>query len=469
MSLSASELALVVNELNGSLGGAFVQKAHAPLPRLCYLELRQRGRTVTLCLSAEPETARLSVAARRFPSPTEPLPFQRMIRQELVGTRLERIAQHEGQRVVRLECSRDGKRRHLVAELVGAHGNLFLTTDDGRVLAISAEPTGPRKGLRTGDLLEPLAASPSRVDAPIRLRPPYAESAEALFSEREVRRRAEEIRRRMLKPLKTQLERLQRTFARVRAEADRERAANEHRHLGELLAQNLHRLERGRSEVTLTDYTEAGPVERTVKLDAALSPKEQVERHFHQYRRLLRGSEHARRRLIELEAESSRLRQRIGEVERLTTEQLLDRHELLAPAKRPEGPPKALPYKEYRSTDGTRIWVGKGGDANDALTFRIARPHHFCFHVRGWPGAHVVVALEKSQALTPEVLLDAAHLAVHHSSAKSEALVEVAYTQVKFVRKMKDGGKGQVTFTREKTLRLFVEPERLERLSRSVG
>jgi predicted ribosome quality control (RQC) complex YloA/Tae2 family protein len=106
--------------------------------------------------------------------------------------------------------------------------------------------------------------------------------------------------------------------------------------------------------------------------------------------------------------------------------------------------------------------VGRGATHNDALTFKVAKPHHLWLHARGVPGAHVVVPLEKKQTIDQETLLDAAHLAFHHSDARGERAGEVSYTPVRYVRKA--GAPGAVTFTRETTFWLKVEPDRLKRL-----
>jgi predicted ribosome quality control (RQC) complex YloA/Tae2 family protein len=113
---------------------------------------------------------------------------------------------------------------------------------------------------------------------------------------------------------------------------------------------------------------------------------------------------------------------------------------------------------------GQRIWVGRGSEDNDALTFKVAKPFHLWLHARGQPGSHVVVPLEKGMEVAQEVLLDAAHLALHHSGAKGEPRGEVSYVPVKFIRKVKGGAPGQVLFSREKTFMVRMEPERLERL-----
>ncbi|MHB8873279.1 MAG: NFACT RNA binding domain-containing protein, partial [Myxococcaceae bacterium] len=217
-------------------------------------------------------------------------------------------------------------------------------------------------------------------------------------------------------------------------------------------------------EVRVTGYTAAGPVEELISLDPALSPKAQVERHFHQYKRLLRGCEHAARRAKELEAERDRLAAELARIEALPSEALVAPGAPAPPPPRKAGPPAASPFREYRSARGARILVGKSGAGNDALTFGVARPHDLWLHARGVPGSHVVVPLEKNEAPAQETLLDAAHLALHHSDAKGEPRGEVSYTPVKFVHRQRGGSPGQVTYTREKTLLVRMEPERLRRL-----
>jgi predicted ribosome quality control (RQC) complex YloA/Tae2 family protein len=250
----------------------------------------------------------------------------------------------------------------------------------------------------------------------------------------------------------------------VAEEADRKQVAEEHRRLGELLRHCASHLPRGAREVTVTEYSAEGPKEVKIALDPSRDAKSQMERHFHLYRRLLRGAERAKERLRELEAELAQVEaelSRVMNLERAELEQEPTPQVKAAP--KGVGEPR-LPYREYRSASGQVIWVGKGGADNDALTFGRARPEHWWFHARGVSGAHVVVPLPRQGELGPELLLDASHLALHHSEHKREAHGEVSYTRVKFVRKAKGGMPGQVTYTRERTFWLRVEPERLRRL-----
>lgn len=479
MSLRHVELLEVVAELGGGLTGAVAQKAWAPRPRLCFLELRQVGRSILLCASAEPGLARLSVAAARPPSPLEPAPFQHRLRQEVVGARLAAVGAGEDDRVAWLDFDRGEQRRRLLVELKGSGGDLFLLAPDGTVLASSDTALASRRGLGPGAVYPgaggALSEEARRLSS--RLVPvpgaafPLAEAAEALHAEAAQSQRADALRRALLGPLRARLARTVRTLEKVRAEAGRGAEAEEHRRRGELLSRNLHLLRRGAPSARLVEYTSEGPREVELPLEPRRTPKEQADWHFHQYRRLLRGAEAAGRRMGELERERDELARRVREVEALPDGALLAREPAVAPERPGPGPaPRpgvARPYKEFFSAKGERILVGKGSGDNDELTFKIARPHDLWLHARGVSGAHVVVPLERGAALPQELLLDAAHLALHHSGARGEPRGEVSYTFAKFVRRPKGASPGQVTYTREKTFAVRLEPERLERLLRT--
>jgi predicted ribosome quality control (RQC) complex YloA/Tae2 family protein len=447
MSLRPSELSQVAAELNTALAGAFVQKAHAPREGLCYLELRQVGRTALLCLSVEQATARLSIARDRpAPAPATP-PLQRVLRQHLVGARL--VAVESAGRQALLHFERAGAALGLRATM-DAPGRLQVLRGEKVRLEPVASPEGPSRLSSDG---EPLG---------------LARAAEALFVDQADAKDTLDRRRAAMAPLEQKLARLRRTVEKVRAEASRQPLADEHRRTGELLSQNLQLLSRGAKRVVLTEYGSGGPVERETALDPRRSPKDEVAWHFKEYKRLTRGNSLAAARLVTLEREVSELLERI-EALRLSDRPVLPGDSAVDYQRIPQvnDGGMAKGHHEYMSS-GLRIWVGKHARGNDALTFGVAQPHHIWMHARGVPGSHVVVALEKKATLPQEVLLDAAHLALFHSRSKGEPRGEVAYTRVKNVRRVKGGAPGQVTYTQEKTFLVRIEPARLERLAASV-
>lgn len=453
MSLRPVEATAIAKELERELQGAVVQQVASPTSTRLFLELRVPGRTATLLLCSDERFARISAVDKRPANPPTPPGWQSVLRRELVGTRLLDVESVEARRVIVLHLRSEDQTHALVLEYGDSPG-IALTTEPGRILALSSPF---REGFRHGATWTPPAEQPvtpqtlRTVSDHVELR--LARGSEAFFATLE----QVQWRKVELSPLEAKLKRLDRTRQKVLEEANRTAQAEQYKREGELLAQNLHRLSRGSPSVTLTRYTEAGEQAETIALDPKRSPKEEVEWRFHQYRRLLRGVEFAKKRLVQLEEERARL---VTRLEALRTESAV----MPIRGERASDETPLLPYKHYVGHREHPIWVGRGATHNDTLTFRVARPWHVWFHARGVPGAHVVVPLEKRATLNQELLLDAAHLALHHSDAKGEPRGEVSYVAVKYVRKAKGAAAGAVTYTQEKTLMLRVEPERLARL-----
>jgi len=452
----------VARALEPELAGAVVQKVRAPWPERLELDLRQPGRTVRLLVSVESGLGRLSVIGARTvsPSDTGPSPWLLRARKELTGRRLSSI-RCTGSRQVRLEFEKEGSTRTVVGEL-GTPGVLLLLGEGETPLAASRGPA------RAPPPPEPAAAegAPSRIGEARGL--DAGRAAEALVAARESVVRREALERARLQPLRSALQRLRRTRAKVEAEANRAAAAEEHRRWGELLSRSLDRVPRGARSVRLTEWTPEGAREVEVPLEPTLAPRAQVERHFHQYRRLTRGSALAAERLRVIDREIGEAEQALARAQAeagagaKTAEPLPAR----APGRK-RAPPAHRPYRVFRSADGQPIWVGRAGEDNAALTFQVARPHHLWMHARGVPGAHVVVPVDRGEEVGQERLLDAAHLAVHFSRAAGEPRGEVAWTRARLVKRVKGGAAGQVTYTGEKVLAVRIEPARLERLLRS--
>jgi len=118
--------------------------------------------------------------------------------------------------------------------------------------------------------------------------------------------------------------------------------------------------------------------------------------------------------------------------------------------------------RKYVSRDGLSILVGRTRDENLELTFKLARGNDFWLHVRGKPGAHVLIPVSSGKSAPLETLLDAAQLAVFFSGGKAWGKTEVDYTQKKYVKRIK--GSTEASYTQNKTLIVAPEQGRLDRL-----
>ncbi|MEK6604888.1 MAG: NFACT family protein, partial [Nitrospirota bacterium] len=131
MALTAEEIRQVVAEIAPALEGGWVQKVYQPHDEAISLEIRSQGKTLTLYISADPETARLHFLSRKHPNPQTPPPFCQLLRARLEGARIEHMRQIDDDRLVRIDMTHDGQPVTVVAELTGRTANIMLLDQDG--------------------------------------------------------------------------------------------------------------------------------------------------------------------------------------------------------------------------------------------------------------------------------------------------------------------------------------------------
>jgi predicted ribosome quality control (RQC) complex YloA/Tae2 family protein len=270
--------------------------------------------------------------------------------------------------------------------------------------------------------------------------------------------------------IRARRKRLVRRQEAIRGDLARLQEAEDDARLAALAVPTLGRVARGSKTVAVVDYASGEPVTRSLAIDPAVTPKEALDKVFQRARRLRKGEPVARARLDETARAIDVLDAAIGAVAAAEDEEALEAARTSAGI---GGPTRTAamrapqqrkpPYRTFRTKHGD-VWVGRGAAKNDELTFHVAKPYHHWLHVRGTPGAHVVVPVARGHVIGPELLVDAAHLAVHFSDARGEHIVEVTHVQRKFVRKPRGSGPGAVTMEREKVLGLRVDDARLEHL-----
>lgn len=125
-----------------------------------------------------------------------------------------------------------------------------------------------------------------------------------------------------------------------------------------------------------------------------------------------------------------------------------------------------LPYREYLSSKGERILVGKNSKDNEKLSFSIARGRDLWLHVADYSGSHVVIPQgKKGGAPSEETIADAAQLALHFSHGASQGRGEVIVTECKYLRKASSQrGHGAVHLSHHKKRLVIADPDRLKLL-----
>lgn len=233
---------------------------------------------------------------------------------------------------------------------------------------------------------------------------------------------------------------------------------------GDLLQANMYKMVRGQSFIDVEDYYDNNRIVR-IKLSPTLNPSQNVQKYYKDYRRAKTREEMLTVQIAKAKAELqyiSAVQESLGraESERELTEirqELVDEGYLKN--RNPKGRNKALkllPPKEYTSSDGFTIYVGRNNKQNDKLTLKTARNYDMWLHTKDIPGSHVIIVSDNRE-ITDTAILEAASLAAYNSKAKESDNVPVDYTIVKNVSKPSGAKPGMVIYVNNKTV--YVTPK----------
>ncbi|MBK9164067.1 MAG: NFACT family protein [Acidobacteria bacterium] len=398
--------------------------------------------------------------------------FAQYLRKHLSNPKIIRIEQLAGERIVRFDLEQsddiaDAKQWSLIFQLTGRSANIFLLDDtDTITMSLREDRT---EGRRPGEAYSPperisaAAASDgeiSMIDGSV------SKWLDLHYTELEAEERFRTLAETTLRRVKNEIGRRTKLVKNLRADLDQHGDAETWKKYGDLLLANSATAARLESGFAVTDYfDETAPTIEIPHFDLK-TPAETAEKYFKRYTKARNARGEIEKRLNATEAELESLRAELAEIEAA----IENRDEEFLRGKTPN---KARPQKgskkqikaedartyarEFVSSDGFEILVGKRSKDNDHLTFRIARSLDTWLHAADYPGSHVVIRAAGKNEIPQRTLVEAAELAAFYSQAKGHPKAAVHYTQKKFVNKPKGAAPGLVRLASFKTL--LVEPK----------
>ena len=231
---------------------------------------------------------------------------------------------------------------------------------------------------------------------------------------------------------------------------------------GDLLHANLYRIERGARFADVENFYDENGGTMRIRLNPAISPAANAQKYYKDYQKAKTAETVLAEQIEKGRTELAYLESVADSVERAETERELAqiREELTEQGylRRPKGkqPRQAqLPPKEFQSTDGFTILVGRNNRQNDRLTLKTAAKTDVWLHTKDIHGSHVIIRAE-GQPVSGTAIRQAAALAAYHSKARESTNVPVDYTLVKNVSKPAGAKPGMVIYVRNKTV--YVDP-----------
>lgn len=224
---------------------------------------------------------------------------------------------------------------------------------------------------------------------------------------------------------------------------------------GELILAYQYAIAKGQTEL-VAQYDLDAPA-LSIRLDTDLTPLENAQRYFDKYNRAKRALDDVPGLIEEAEHDLDFLNQLETDLQLAANWTEIDEVVQTLQAKgmwrgKPAqkiGGQKTAPIRVVTG-DGFIIWVGRNSRQNEIVTFDKGSPMDLWLHARGVAGAHVIIKFD-GRPIPERVIDGAAALAAYYSASRGEGKVIVDVTERRYVRKIKGGAVGMVTYRNETT------------------
>jgi predicted ribosome quality control (RQC) complex YloA/Tae2 family protein len=270
------------------------------------------------------------------------------------------------------------------------------------------------------------------------------------------------VRRKLEQELRTGLKREKRIFEKLKGDRSEAERSDQYQWWGELVMASLHTLPSHANEAVLDDIVRGTNSVLRIPLDPSLTALQNAQRFFKKAQKGSRG-------IVMVEERERQVKGRIEELK--AAERSLPALRTVDEVKRAiqnlfgaKAAPKAAPKPKVEKIPTPNVirrklskdWelvAGTSAAANEYVTFQLAQPEDLWFHVRDFPGSHVILRRLRREAVAQdEIIVEAALLAASRSKAPTGLKVTVSYTEKKYVKRIPGMDTGIVSYSKERSL-----------------
>lgn len=461
MSLNAAEIDLVLSELE--ITGGHPQKVIQSDFKNLYISIYTPPRAWWLRIVIEHPYVRF----HRSSPPRSKRSHQRFedfLHATLIGAEITAVEHVFRDRIVRFTFCRAGVSRYLYLRLWGTRANVIVTEADGTIL--DAMLRKPKEGIASGETFVPAPPERNNSDRPVRPRR-EGRSFNEQIAEEYGQSMAERDRDRLVtgcrRSLEREISRLEARLAEIEQGRRSVESVDRFRHYGDLIYANMYLIETGADHLDVEDY-EDGMRRLRIPLDPLRSPAENAQQYYERSKKSKESSGRLDERASNLKTRLQAARESLGSIENLDIDDLRTlKEDLRSNRDRSRGAERESGGLRFNSS-GFEIIVGRNAKENDHLLRRAVRGNDWWLHARDVPGGYVFIKNKPGKSIPLEVLLDAGNLALFFSKGRSAGSGDLYYTQVKYLRRAKNGPLGLVLPTQEKNIAVTLEEDRLRRL-----
>ncbi|NCN04375.1 MAG: fibronectin-binding domain-containing protein [Spirochaetales bacterium] len=479
MSIRAVELTKILEEL--PLTGSLIQQVVQPDYPNLFFQLHRPGETFWLRICLSPGLSRIHQTWQGPKKPKKTQRFAEFLRSRLKGGKIVSVKQVLGDRIVELTVHRGEEVTRCIVRLWGGASNFLVTDESYQILDTQYRRPGKLE-VSGGTFSLPSDQNPTAVYEKFPLRQELLETTvpikernrsfnsclDSWYRNKEQEQEYSDLKERVFRLLGARENALE---GRLRGLLSREAEYDEeekHQLWGELLKNQAKNLPLRGEEVEVEDWWNPGTTVH-IPLDPRRTVQENAERYFHLAKRARNGRERMNEERENLRRQLEEVQYNLLEVEencdlpRLSEMYARVSQRLSIPTGKENKTDTETPGLVF-SSGGFTFLVGRTAKENDYLLRRVTRGNDLWFHTRDYPGGYVFIRTQKGKSIPLEVLLDAGTLALFYSKARNNGSADLYYTQVKYLRRPKDGKLGLVLPTQEKNLSIKLDKGRIDRL-----
>ncbi len=397
--------------------------------------------------------------------------FVMFLRKRLANSEVGAVEKFQNERVIRLRLNArtelgQTKFYSLIIQLTGRSANLFLLDGNDLILDSLRENSGEGQEI-AAKFSPPVRPNSERKAESVFSQANFETLSNALdfyYSNLESEKLFQSKAKSAEANIKKEIKKRESLVKKLNKDLENHGDAENWKRFGDLILANLVNAERLGDKIIVTDYFDDELPKIEIEADANLSLTEAAEKFFKQYTKARNAKVEITKRLEIVNSELEKFYNEKARIESAITEK--DEEFFKPNEETGKGKSKNLKNKNieskskarnFTSSEGFEILVGKGAKDNDYLTFRVAKSNDLWLHAADYPGSHVVIRSQNKQEIPNKTLLEAAQLAAFYSQAREESKVAVHYTLKKFVHKPKGAVAGLVNLASFKTI--LVEPK----------
>jgi len=472
MSLNCNEINVILNELD--LEGSFIQEIVQPGFDTLSFRVISHGQPENILICTSPQACRINRTRSKAPKNAKPLRFNEFLRSNVQGMRINEVRQLGLDRIIKMDVSTWKQKYLLYIRLWSGAANVIVTDTDGQILDCMFRR--PKKGEVTGGTFLPQEHVPTEEEKaaalakfPIRT---FADTdsgtaeldfnakIDLFYSEHAASLSRESLLSQAEKWYNTRHSKMTAALQKLEEKKKQFENSGALKHTGDLILTYASQIKAGDTFLDCDDY-ETGE-KKHIRLDAKLSPQENAAVYYTNYRKASSGMEALEHDIAisqkEIAALESQYNAILNEKNTLKIEQLLRRD--TTPKQKAA---KQLPGLHYEIGEW-KVIVGRTANENDDLLRHYVKGADLWLHTRDFAGGYVFVKARKGKTVPLDIMLYAGNLAVYHSKARQNGQADLYYTEVKYLRRAKNGPKGLVIPTQEKNLHIKTDEKKLREL-----